>query len=147
MGEQYIEENAQKHIQDMEIGDKILTKSRVITKTDLELYAISTGDTHPMFLSEEYARSLGWKMQLVPGLLTYSIAIGLLIQSGFIIDVTAYMATDKLRFLAPVYPYDTIRVEAEVLAKKQTKKGNWVCSYKWIIRNQNDEALAEGENT
>ena len=147
MGQQYIEENMQKYIQNMEIGDKFVTKSRVITKTDLELYAISTGDTHPMFLSEEYATSLGWKTQLVPGLLSYSIAIGLLIQSGFIADVIAYMETDKLRFLAPVYPYDTIRVETEVLSKKQTKNGDWVCRYKWVIRNQRDEAVSEGENT
>ena len=144
---QYIEESMQKYIQNMEVGDKILTKPRVITRTDLELYAISTGDTHPMFLSEEHARSVGWKTQLVPGLLSYSIAIGLLIQSGFIADVIAYMGTDKLMFLAPVYPYDTIKVKAEVLSKKETKKGNWVGSYKWVIRNQNDEAVAEGENT
>ena len=145
--QQYIEEDMQKYIQNMEVGDKIITKTRVITKTDLELYAISTGDTHPMFLSEEHARSFGWKTQLVPGLLSYSIAIGLLIQSGFIADVIAYLGTDKLRFLAPVYPYDTIKVEAEVLSKKETKKGNWICSYKWVVKNQNNEAVSEGENT
>ena len=147
MPQQYVEESAQKHIQDMEVGDRIVTKSRVITKTDLELYAISTGDVHPMFLSEEYAQSLGWKTQLVPGPLSYSIAVGLMIQSGFIADVMAYMGTDKMKFLAPVYPYDTIRAEAEVLSKKETKKGNWISSYKWVIKNQNDEVTAEGENT
>ena len=147
MMQQYIEEDMQKHIQNMEVGDKFVTKSRVITRTDLELYAISTGDTHPMFLSEEYARSVGWKTQLVPGLLSYSIAVGLLIQSGFIANVIAYMGTDKMRFLAPVYPYDTIRIEAEILSKRETKKGNRICSYKWVIRNQNDEAVTEGENT
>ncbi len=40
MGQQYNEEDMQKHIQDMEVGDRLVTKSRVITKTDLELYAI-----------------------------------------------------------------------------------------------------------
>ncbi|MFC2040785.1 MaoC family dehydratase [Chloroflexota bacterium] len=147
MGQQYDEEGMQKHIQNMEVGDRFVTKSRVITKTDLELYAISTGDTHPMFLSEEHAQSFGWKTQLVPGLLSYSIAIGLLIQSGFVSDVKAYMGTDKMRFLAPVYPYDTIRVETEVLSRKETKKGDLVCSYKWVIKNQKGEATAEGENT
>ena len=144
---QYNEPDMQPRIQNMEAGDRIVTKSRVITKTDLELYAISTGDTHPMFLSEEYAKSFGWKTQIVPGLLSYSIAVGLMIQSGFISDVMAYMGTDKMSFHAPVYPYDTIRVEAEVLSKKQTKSGNWIASYKWVIRNQNNEATAEGENT
>ena len=46
-----------------------------------------------------------------------------------------------------MYPYDTIRVEAEVLSKKQTAKGSWVCSYNWTITNQDGEAVAEGENT
>ena len=147
MRHQYNEPDMQPRIQNMEAGDSIVTKSRVITKTDLELYAISTGDTHPMFLSEEYAKSFGWKTQIVPGLLSYSIAVGLMIQSGFISDVMAYMGTDKMRFLAPVYPYDTIRVEAEVLSKKKAKTGNWISTYKWVIRNQNNEATAEGENT
>jgi acyl dehydratase len=100
-----------------------------------------------MFLSEEYARSVGWRTQLVPRLLSYSIAIGLLIQSGFIAGIVAYVGTDKLRFLAPVYPYDSIRVDTEALYKKETKKVNWVCSYKWVIRNQSDEAVAQRENT
>lgn len=146
MAQLYNEEEMQRHIQNMDIGDRFITKSRVITKTDLELYAISTGDTHPMFLSEEQAKAAGWKNQLVPGLLTFSIAVGLLIQSGYISDVMAFMGTDKVKFNAPVYPYDTIRVETEVLSKKQIKSANWICSYKWIVRNQNDEAVAEGEN-
>ena len=147
MGQQYIEENMQKRMQDMEVGDRIVTKSRVVTKTDLELYAASVGDTHPMFLSEEAAQAAGWNTQLVPGLLTVSIAIGLLIQAGYIKDVMAFMATDKVRFNEPVYPYDTIRVETEVLSKKQTSKGNWICSYSWVVRNQKDEAVVQGENT
>lgn len=73
-----------------------------------------------MFLSEEAARAAGWKTQVVPGLLTFSIAVGLLIQSGYIRDVIAFMGTDKVRFHAPVYPYDSIRVETQVLSKKRT---------------------------
>ena len=57
MAQLYNEEEMQRHIQNMDIGDKFITEPRVITKTDLELYAISTGDTHPMFLSEERARA------------------------------------------------------------------------------------------
>ncbi len=65
MGQKYVEESMQKHIQHMNVGDRFVTKGRVITKTDLELYAISTGDTHPMFLSEEAAKAFGWRTQLV----------------------------------------------------------------------------------
>lgn len=144
---EFFEEDMQKHIQNTEVGDKFVTKSRVITKTDLELYAICTGDTHPMFLSEERAKAFGWKTQLVPGPLTFSIAVGLLIQSGFISDVIAFLGMDKVRFNAPVYPYNSIRVEAIVISKKKAKKGNWICNYKWQIKNQNEIVVAEGENT
>ncbi len=147
MAKEYVEQDMQKPIQKMDVGDRFITKPRVITKTDLELYAISTGDTHPMFLSEEEAQAAGWNTQLVPGLLTVSIAIGLLIQAGYIKDVMAFMAMDKVRFNEAVYPYDTIRMETEVLSKKQTSKGNWICSYSWVVRNQKDEAVAQGENT
>jgi len=143
----YVEEDGQHRIQKMEVGDKLVTRSRVITKTDLELFAVCTGATAPLFLSEDYAKSVGWKTQLTPGLLTYSVALGLMIQSGFLADVVAYIGTNNMKFIAPVYPYDTIRVEVEVLGKKQTKKGNFVCDYKWVIKNQHDEAVAEGENT
>ncbi len=147
MSKEYLEEDIQKPIQEMEIGDRFVSKPRVITKTDLELYAISTGDVHPMFLSEEVAQAAGWKTQLVPGLLTFSIAMGLLIQAGYTKDALAFMGTDKVRFNSPVYPYNTVSVETELLSKKQTNKGNWMCSYSWVVRNQNHEAVAQGENT
>lgn len=147
MPTEYVEHSMQRPIQQLDVGDTFVTKPRVITRTDLELYAISTGDTHPLFLSEEAAQAAGWKTQLVPGLLTFSIAVGLLIQAGYIRDVIAFMGADKVRFSAAVYPYDTIRVETRVLSKKQTSKGDWKCSYSWVVRNQRDEAVAQGENT
>lgn len=143
----YIEEDLRKYAQNMEIGDKFITKSRTISKTDVELFAIATGDYSPMFLDKEHANELGWNNQLTPGLLSYSIAVGLLYQSGFIADVKAYMGTDKMRFLAPVYPGDAIHVETEILSKKKTKRDDWICSYKWVIRNQQGDSIAEGENT
>ena len=142
----YIEEDMRKHILDLEIGDKLVTKSRVISRTDIEQFAILTGDPAPAFISEEHARAAGWEKQLAPGLLGYSLAVGLLWQSGLIADAT-YMGTDKMKLLAPLHSDDSIKVEAEVLSKRQTSKGNWICSYKWVIKNQRDEAVAEGENT
>lgn len=145
MATHYIEDKWRIPIQKMQIGDKLTTKWRVITRTDLELFALLGGDTAPQFLSEKAARESGWEKQLVPGLCTLNIAYGLLIQAGFIADIIAYMGTDKMRFLAPVYPDDSIRMETEVTAKKKTKKG-WICRYDWTIRNQHGEAVAEGHN-
>ncbi len=146
MGEKYYEEQLQLHIQSMEVGDTFVTKSRVVSRTEIELYASINGDILPVFLSEDASKQAGWEGQLAPGLLTFSLAVGLLIQSGFISQVAAFLGCDQVKFLKPVYAYDEIHVAAEVLSKKKTEKGKSVCTYKWSVINQRDELVAEGIN-
>ncbi len=145
MAKNYIEDSWRMPVQKMEVGDRLTTKQRVISRTDVELFALLGGDIVPQFLSEEAAKAHGWKTQLVPGLCTLNIAYGLLIQAGFLADIIAYMGTADMKFLAPVYPGDSIRMETEVTSKKKTEKG-WICEYNWTIRNQDGVAVAEGHN-
>jgi oxepin-CoA hydrolase / 3-oxo-5,6-dehydrosuberyl-CoA semialdehyde dehydrogenase len=145
MAEHYIEDNWRMPIQKMEVGDRITTKQRTITRTDIEVGALLGGDYAAQFLSRESAQASGWKDQLLPGVCTLNIAYGLLIQAGFLADVVAYMGTDRLRFFQPVYPGDAIRMEAEVASKKLTEKG-WICEYDWKVWNQNDVVVASGHN-
>ena len=56
MATHYVEDDWRKHIQDMEIGDTLTTKSRVITKTDVELFALLGGDIAPQFLDDKAAQ-------------------------------------------------------------------------------------------
>lgn len=145
MGEHYIEDNWRKPIQEMEIGDKVTTKSRTITRTEIELLALLGGDYAPQFLSEKAAKENGWERQLVPGVHCLNVAYGLLIQMGFLKDVIAYMETSNMKFLGPVYWGDSIRVEAVVTSKKKTEKG-WLCQYDWTIQNQDAVDVATGHN-
>lgn len=50
MGEHYIEDNWRKPIQEMEVGDKVTTKSRTITRTEIELLALLGGRLCPTVL-------------------------------------------------------------------------------------------------
>ena len=145
MAKHYIEDDWRTPIQKMAVGDKLRTKSRVITKTDTELGALLGGDYAAQFLSEKEAKKSGWEKQLLPGVCTLNIAYGLLIQAGYLSDIIAYMGTDNLRFHAPVYPGDSIRMTTEITSKKQTKRG-WVCEYDWKIINQDEVAVATGHN-
>ena len=97
-------------------------------------------------MSEEAAQAAGWKTQLVPGLLTLSIALGLLTEAGYTRDIMAIMGSDEVRFNAPVYPYDAIRVEGELLSKRRTSKGNWVGVYSLVVKNQHNMAVAQAKN-
>jgi acyl dehydratase len=145
MSKRFIEDNWRTPIQKMEIDDKIITKFRTITKTDIELGALLGGDYAPQFLSKKAAQDSGWKTQLLPGICTLNIAYGLLIQAGFLSDIIAYMGTDNMRFHAPVYPGNSIRMEAALTSKKKSKKG-WICEYDWIIKNQDGINIADGHN-
>ena len=147
MAKEYVEESRYSLITDMDEGDKFTTKSRVITRSDVERFATTTGYTLPLFLSDEAAKEAGWKGQLVPGFLTVSLTVGLLIQSGYISTVRASLGAKEIKFNAPVYLYDSIHVETVVASKKQTKKGDWICGYNWVVKNQRDENVAEGFNT
>jgi len=145
MSKHFIEDNLITPIQKIGIGYKIMTKSRTITKTDIELGALLGGDYAPQFLSEKAAQDSGWKTQLLPGICTVNIAYGLLIQAGFLSDIIAYMGTDNMRFHAPVYPGNSIRMEAELTSRKKSKKG-WICEYDWVIKNQDGMNVADGHN-
>jgi oxepin-CoA hydrolase/3-oxo-5,6-dehydrosuberyl-CoA semialdehyde dehydrogenase len=146
MPKHYIEDDWRKPIQKMEVGDKVTTKSRTITRTEIELLALLGGDYAPQFLSERAAKENGWERQLVPGVHCLNVAYGLLIQMGFLGDVIAYMETMNMKFLSPVYWGDSIKMEAEVTSKKEVEKG-WLCEYDWKIRNHEAKVVAEGHNT
>lgn len=148
MTKHYVQENLEVHIDEMDIGDTLTTRPRVVSATDIELFAAYTGDPGPGFLSSKWAQEKGFKDRVAPGLLTFSLAVGLLWQSGFISHVIAFLGTDKVRFITPVYPGDTIRVQVEVLGKRPTKSPDrMICNYSWQVINQDNDVLAEGENT
>jgi len=65
-------------------GDKVTSKSRTITRTEIELLDLLGGDYAPQFLSERAAKENGWERQLVPGVHCLNVAYGLLIQMGFL---------------------------------------------------------------
>ncbi len=86
--------------------------------------------THRNFSIKKAMKESGCENQLLPGVCTMNIAYGLLIQAGYLSDIVVYMGTDKLRFLAPVYPGNSIRMETEIKSKKKTRKGR-ECEYDW----------------
>jgi 3-hydroxybutyryl-CoA dehydratase len=82
------------------------TVSRTITETDLRNFSGVSGDTNPMHLNEEYARTTPFGGCIVHGMLTASLisaAIGTKLPGPGCI----YMS-QTLKFLAPVRVGDTV---------------------------------------
>ena len=141
-------------IQHMKVGDKFVSLSRVITKTDIEIFCTASGMINPLFSSDAYIKSskahqaIGLKGSVAPGQLLVGIMLGNLLRSGLIDDVIVQLTTNNVRYTAPVYPYDMLRTEIEITGSRITKSGKQVIvDYKWEVKNQDNVTVVQGDNT
>ena len=147
MGHEYTQEEGEKRITNLEVGDKFITNWRMVNGAAVDEWNILFGLTHPLFFSDEYAQKMGFERRIVSGIFTFTFLFTGLGQTGLLRD-GIYLGTDKLRYPTPVYAGDMLRAEMEVLSKRRTSKGDRVViRYKWLGRNQHQEVVAEGENT
>jgi 2-methylfumaryl-CoA hydratase len=116
---------------------------RTITEGDCALYIGLYGDRFPLHSSAEYARSLGYQRETVNDLLVFHIVFGKTV-NDVSLNAVANLGYANLRFLAPVYPGDTLRSVSEVLGKKENKSGqNGIVWVKTTGTNQRGEVVLE----
>ena len=137
---------AEKRLADRVVGEKYVSdETRLITPTELDIFCNITGMRGEVFLSDEVARSLGMKSRLLPGAMSLAILFSLL---GKFLGGAVFTGLNNLKLLAPVYPYDKLTAEAEVIGTKETSKGDRVfVTYSWTLKNQDEVTVAQGENT
>ncbi|MGQ9825435.1 MAG: MaoC family dehydratase [Desulfotomaculales bacterium] len=111
-----------------------------MTGEDIEKFAAVTGDKNPVHLDEEYAKASFFGRRIAHGMLTAGLISSLL---GNVLPGpgTIYLR-QELKFLAPVYPGDTIEAGVEVLEKNDAKK---TLRLKTSCCNQEGKAVLEGE--
>lgn len=109
--------------EEMPVGFRFSTAARTITEPDLVAFVTLVGITEPLFLDERFGPDHGYQGKLVPGMLTFSYAEGLVIQTGCIHGTgLAFLETD-LQIAAPVHVGDTISVVVEVTGQRPTSSG------------------------
>jgi acyl dehydratase len=129
-------------------GDRFTTRSRVVTGTDVDIFAALTGATNPLFLNEEFGRKQGFKGRIAPGILILALAVGGQYSMELFDHIVAFLGIDKLKFLSPVYPGDTIKYNVEVIDKRETeKKERGIIVFKWVGENQDGKSVLEAEGT
>ena len=132
-----------KSLAELRIGDQIVSASREVTLADIETFAHFTGDTFYAHMDETAAAANPFfPGRVAHGYLLVSWAAGLFVdpEPG---PVLANYGLENLRFLTPVSPGDTIRVEltAKQITPRETDEYGEV---RWdaVIRNQADELVA-----
>jgi len=127
---------------ELDIGDTLYTKSRTVSIEDIEHFAHFTGDTFYAHMDEEAAKASPiFEGRVAHGYLILSFAAGLFVDPdpG---PVLANTGLEILRFLTPLYPGDSMRVELTVRSKSLKSEETGVVRWAVEIFNQKDELVA-----
>src|SRR5215212_8352622 len=131
-----------KRMSELAIGDTLKTGSRTVTIADIEHFAEFTGDKFYAHMDEEAAKASPiFQGRVAHGYLILSFAAGLFVDPGPG-PVLANTGIENLRFLAPLYPGDSMRVELTVRAKSLKSEQTGVVRWAVEVFNQNDELVA-----
>jgi oxepin-CoA hydrolase/3-oxo-5,6-dehydrosuberyl-CoA semialdehyde dehydrogenase len=127
---------------ELNIGDTWVTGSRTVTLEDIEHFADFTGDKFYAHMDEEAAKASPiFEGRVAHGYLILSFAAGLFVDPdpG---PVLANTGLENLRFLTPLYPGDSMRVELTVKAKSIKSEDTGQVRWAVEIFNQDDELVA-----
>ena len=132
------------YFEDFNLGDKFTTRSRIVTGTDIDMFAILTGATNPTFLDDTSAREMGHEQRIVPGLLILSLGLGLLYSLGLFDHLIALLGIEQVKFVTPVNSGDKIQCNVEIVNKKETrKKDRGIVITKWGCQSQEGKQVLE----
>jgi len=129
------------------VGAVYRTLARTVSETDIVSFVNLCGFVEPLFIDMEYVkRESVFKRRAAPGALTFSLSEGLIMQTGLIHGTGMAYLGGELRIVAPVLEGDTIRVEIEVVDKRETKKPDrGIVTYRHRVLNQRDEVVMEAK--
>ncbi|RLT99314.1 MaoC family dehydratase [Ketobacter sp.] len=118
------------------------TYTKSVSEDDIKLFAILSGDTNPIHLDEEYAKTTPFGGCIAHGAMC-AVIISAAVATKFPGPGSIY-AGQEMRFKKPVRPGDTLTAHLELLEKK--RRGNIVLIQN-EIKNQNGETVFLGVST
>lgn len=125
-----------RYFDELELGTRVVSRGRTVTESDLVMFSAFSGDWFPLHTDREYASGTVFGQRVAHGMLVLSVASGLVPMKPGV--VLAFYGMDKVRFTAPTFIGDTLRVEAEVI-EKSDRASFGVITVRQEIKNQRDQ--------
>jgi acyl dehydratase len=137
------------HFEGFRVGDRYRTLGRTVGDYEIASFVTLAGFTEPLFMDLEYVRRESvFKARVAPGVLTFGLAEGLVLQTGILHGTGLALMSYDVRVVAPVLAGDTIWVEIEVTDRRETKKPDrGVVVFRHRVLNQRDETVMEASIT
>jgi len=116
--------------------------TKTIEQADVDAFADLTGDHNPVHVDEEFAKTTRFRRRIVHGMLTASL-ISSVLANKLPGEGSVYLG-QTLKFIAPVFPGDTITARVTV---KEIREDKPIVKLETICINQHDEIVIRGEAT
>ena len=141
---------AGKYFEELEVGAHIQhALGRTVTEMDNVLFCSITMNTQPLHLDAEFASRSQFGQRIVNGIYTLGLIVGMTVPDLTEGTLVANLTYDHLSHPAPLFHGDTVRVETEILEKREsrTKPDRGIVRLKHIGRKQDGTVICEVERT
>jgi acyl dehydratase len=133
----------EKPFDQLEIGNRITSRGRTITETDVVNFCMLTGNWLELHSNVEFAKTTKFGQRVAQGSLVFSIANALVPFNPEVVET--FYGVDKLRFKKPTFIGDTLRAEAEVVRLQPHSDANGIATMLLQAINQRSEVVMSCE--
>lgn len=110
-----------RYFEEWQVGDCIgHNVARTVTETDNLLFSTLTHNLQPLHLDAEAAKASEFGQILVNSCFTFSLTVGVSVADTTLGTLIANLGFDEVKFPKPVFIGDTLRVESECVAVRQS---------------------------
>ena len=127
-----------------------------ITEADIAIYRSLTGSRYALYSSTPFAQAAGFKAQPIDPMIVFHVVFGKTVPD-ISLNAVANLGYAEGKFVAPVFPSDTLSATSEVIGRKENSNGKTgvvyvrttginqhgdiVLSYvRWVMVNKKDAA-------
>jgi acyl dehydratase len=139
-----------RYFDEWQVGDTVAHPiTRTVTETDNLLISTLTHNPQPLHIDAEAAKASEFRQILVNSCFTFSLVVGVSVAETTMGVLVANLGFDEVRFPKPVFVGDTLRVESEAVALRESKSRPTAGLVTWEHRalNQRDEVVCTMKRT
>ncbi len=138
------------YFEDFSVGQRFAHPiRRTVTEADNVWFSAMTHNPAPLHIDAEYMKGTEFGQRLVNSLFTLGLMIGISVSDITSGTTVANLGMEEVRFPAPLFHGDTVHVETDVLAVRESKSrpANGLVTLHHCCFNQRNVLVAECKRT
>jgi itaconyl-CoA hydratase len=141
---------AGKYYEDLDVGMTVRHDlGRTLTETDNVLFNSLTMNSQPLHVNEDFAAKTEFGQRLINGIFTLGVVVGITVNDLTAGTIVANLGYEQVNHPHPMYHGDTLYVESEIVAKRESKSRPdcGIVTLKHIGKNQDGVVCIEVTRT